>query len=58
MTTSPLSSSFSNWDNRIDNIIDELASKYNVDEKLLQELRDIRDEIPCNCWECQEEESK
>ena len=46
------------WDDRIGNVIDELASKYNVDEKLLQELRDIRDEIPCNCGECEEEESK
>ena len=46
------------WDDRIDNVIDELEEKYNVDEKLLQELRDIRDEIPCNCGECDEVKSK
>ena len=43
---------FLSWDDRIDNVMDKLESKYNVDEELLQELRDIRDDIPSNCGEC------
>ena len=28
---------FLSWDDRIDNVMDKLESKYNVDEELLQE---------------------
>ena len=54
---------FLSWDDRIDNVMDKLEFVcLNVDEELLQELRDIRDDIPCNCGECdycfEHEESK